>query len=332
MRLATYSVEWFSNLFTDANKPDPSTEWSGRWNITRATQLTALKSVFLAMDADAVMVIEAPDQSPSRDCITALERFADWAGLRTSRAVMGFQSHTQQEIALLYDPAVLTAHHDPRTSDAAPKFDTKFKRDLDVDDKPETVVWSKPPCELALTTAGGTALRLIGVHAKSKAPHGARDDADALRLSIANRRKQHAQCLWLRARVDADLAAGDDVIVLGDLNDGPGLDRFEELFGRSGVEIVLGADGPHPLYDPNALLPLRPGAAQASSARFFNRQSKRYFNALIDFVMVSDRLRPLTTWRILHPFDDPKCFGDAALRDALLTASDHFPVVVEIDI
>jgi hypothetical protein len=332
MRLATYNVEWFSNLFTDANKPDPSTEWSGRWNITRAAQLTALKSVFLAMDADAVMVIEAPDQSPSRDCITALERFADWAGLRTSRAVMGFQSHTQQEIALLYDPAVLTAHHDPRTSDAAPKFDTKFKRDLDVDDKPETVVWSKPPCELALTTAGGTALRLIGVHAKSKAPHGARDDADALRLSIANRRKQHAQCLWLRARVDADLAAGDDVIVLGDLNDGPGLDRFEELFGRSGVEIVLGADGPHPLYDPNALLPLRPGAAQASSARFFNRQSKRYFNALIDFVMVSDRLRPLTTWRILHPFDDPKCFGDAALRDALLTASDHFPVVVEIDI
>ena len=332
MRLATYNVEWFSNLFTDTNKPDPSTEWSGRWNITRAAQLTALKSVFLAMDADAVMVIEAPDQSPSRDCITALERFADWAGLRTSRAVMGFQSHTQQEIALLYDPAVLTAHHDPRTSDAAPKFDTKFKRDLDVDDKPETVVWSKPPCELALTTAGGTALRLIGVHAKSKAPHGARDDADALRLSIANRRKQHAQCLWLRARVDADLAAGDDVIVLGDLNDGPGLDRFEELFGRSGVEIVLGADGPHPLYDPNALLPLRPGAAQASSARFFNRQSKRYFNALIDFVMVSDRLRPLTTWRILHPFDDPKCFGDAALRDALLTASDHFPVVVEIDI
>ena len=332
MRLATYNVEWFSNLFTDTNKPDPSTEWSGRWNITRAAQLTALKSVFLAMDADAVMLIEAPDQSPSRDCITALERFADWAGLRTSRAVMGFQSHTQQEIALLYDPAVLTAHHDPRTSDAAPKFDTKFKRDLDVDDKPETVVWSKPPCELALTTAGGTALRLIGVHAKSKAPHGARDDADALRLSIANRRKQHAQCLWLRARVDADLAAGDDVIVLGDLNDGPGLDRFEELFGRSGVEIVLGADGPHPLYDPNALLPLRPGAAQASSARFFNRQSKRYFNALIDFVMVSDRLRPLTTWRILHPFDDPKCFGDAALRDALLTASDHFPVVVEIDI
>lgn len=140
MRLATYNIEWFSNLFTDANKPDPSEEWSGRWNITRAAQLTALKSVFHAMDADAVMVIEAPDQSPSRNCTQALERFAEWAGLRTTRAVTGFESHTQQEIALLFDPTVLSAQHDPRESEAAPRFDKKFKRDLDVDDRPETVV------------------------------------------------------------------------------------------------------------------------------------------------------------------------------------------------
>lgn len=332
MRLATYNVEWFSGLFDDANTPDPSDAWSGRWNITRAAQLHALAMVFRAMDADAVMIIEAPDQSPTRDCVAALEAFAAWAGLRTRRAVMGFANHTQQEIALLYDPDALTARHDPRASDAAPRFDTEFARDLDVDAQPDTVVWSKPPLELALSTARGTALRLIGVHAKSKAPHGAKDDADAMRLSIANRRKQLAQCIWLRARVSEDVATGDDVIVLGDLNDGPGLDRFEKLFGRSGVEIVLGAEGPHPLFDPHALLPLRPGAAQASSARFFDRKTKRFFNALIDFVMVSERLVPLGTWRILHPFDDPECFADTALRDALLTASDHFPIVLEIDI
>lgn len=31
-------------------------------------------------------------------------------------------------------------------------------------------------------------------------------------------------------------------------------------------------------------------------------------------------------WRILHPFDDPACWKDPDLREALLTASDHFPV------
>ena len=61
-------------------------------------------------------------------------------------------------------------------------------------------------------------------------------------MSIDNRRKQLAQCVWLRRRVDGHLAAGDSLIVMGDFNDGPGLDEFEKLFGHSGVEIVLGTD------------------------------------------------------------------------------------------
>jgi len=30
--------------------------------------------------------------------------------------------------------------------------------------------------------------------------------------------------------------------------------------------------------------------------------------------------------------DDPECWGDAALRDALITASDHFPVTIDLDL
>lgn len=36
-------------------------------------------------------------------------------------------------------------------------------------------------------------------------------------------------------------------------------------------------------------------------------------------------------WRIWHPLDDPECWADADLRDALVTASDHFPVTIEFD-
>ena len=35
-------------------------------------------------------------------------------------------------------------------------------------------------------------------------------------------------------------------------------------------------------------------------------------------------------WRIWHPFDDRACFEDEALRQALLDASDHFPVTVDL--
>ena len=37
-------------------------------------------------------------------------------------------------------------------------------------------------------------------------------------------------------------------------------------------------------------------------------------------------------WRIWHPFDDPVCFATPELREALLTASDHFPVTLDIEI
>ena len=233
-----------------------------------------------------------------------------------------------------HDPAQLTAVHSPEESLSAPRFDLSYARDLDVDDRPEEVSWSKPPLELALRTSNGTRLRMIGVHAKSKAPHGAKDAQDALRLSIANRRKQLAQCLWLRARVDDHFAANEQVMVLGDFNDGPGLDQFEKLFGQSGVEIVMGQKAETALYDPHAAgARTRPGSAQISTARFFDRRRGHWFSALLDFIMLSPGLmarRP--SWKIWHPFDDPSCFSDAALRTALLTASDHFPVVLEIDI
>jgi endonuclease/exonuclease/phosphatase family metal-dependent hydrolase len=175
---------------------------------------------------------------------------------------------------------------------------------------------------------------MIGVHAKSKAPHGARTPAEATRIAIANRRKQLAQCIWLRRRVSALLEDPQPLIVLGDFNDGPGLDTYEQLFGRSGVEIVLGEGDERPLFDPHAALALqRRLGTTPVTARFFDRETRRYFSALLDYTMVSPDLRERGgAWRILHPFDDPECYADAALRTALLTASDHFPVLYDVDL
>lgn len=329
MRIATYNVEWFSNLFDETGAMLDDDSWSSRWNVTRHAQLSALSQVFQRLDADAVMVVEAPDISRKRDGVAALERFARTAGLRAHKAIAGFPNDTQQELILLYDPDVITARHDP-VSLRAPRFDAEFRIDLDIDAREDRVTWSKPPLELALETPAGP-LRLIGVHAKSKAPHGATDAAEEIRIAIANRRKQLAQCIWLRQRVEGHLEAGDPLIILGDFNDGPGLDEYEALFGRSGVEIVIG-EAPHRLFDPHAAAALQSRlSAQPTTARFFNRHQDRYLCALLDYVMVSEDLRAKdATWRIWHPFDDPECWQDPTLREALLTASDHFPVSLDL--
>ncbi|MCL3883696.1 endonuclease/exonuclease/phosphatase family protein [Marivita sp. GX14005] len=343
MRLASYNVEWFDALFDDGGGLLVDDGWSARQGITRAAQTEALGIVFTALDADAVMVVEAPDSSRRRDTVQALESFADAFGLRARRAVMGFANDTQQEIALMFDPEVIEAEHDPRgpvplagapPAPGAPRFDGTFRIDLDIDATEDRVAFSKPPLELAVKLRGsGEMLRVIGAHLKSKAPHGATGRDAIMRLSIANRRKQLAQAIWLRARVMEHLDAGEPVIVMGDLNDGPGLDEYEHLFGRSSVEIVMG-EGESALYDPHAVQALsrRIGPAP-SSARFYLGHEGRYLQALLDYIMVSPDLRERARrWRIWHPFDDPVCWTTPELREALLTASDHFPVTLDIDL
>lgn len=331
MRLATYNVEWFNALFADDGTLFDDDAWSARWNVTRASQTAALGQVFRALDADAVMVIEAPDSSNRRDGTRALETFARRFDLRARRAVIGFSNDTQQEIALLYDPDVVTAQHAPgglpigaHGAKDDPRFDGVFQIDLNVDGAPDHVRWSKPPLEIALDWAGQT-LRLIGVHAKSKAPHGATSPADETRISIENRRKQLAQCIWLRHRILHHLNQGDPTIVLGDFNDGPGLDVYERLFGRSGIEIVRGEGQGVQLFDPHI------DVSGATSARFWKHKEKQWLEVLLDFVLVSpDLAERQPDWRIWHPFRDPELASQPNLCQALLEASDHFPVSLDL--
>ncbi len=341
MRIATYNVEWFGALFDDQDQLIMNDRWSGRHNVTCAQQAQALGTVFKAIDADAVMVIEAPDQNGQRDTVMALEAFARAYDLRACKAVLGFSNDTQQEIALLYDPNKIKAVHDPigvatgkKRTDGVPRFDEVFHIDLDVDATEDVVRFSKPPLELQVNTAMGNQFRMIGAHLKSKAPHGARSRDEVIRLSVANRRKQLAQAIWLRARIATHLEAGDSLILLGDLNDGPGLDEYENLFGRSSVEIVMGEDGANGLFDPNARAILRRRLAPIpTSSRFFLAREGRYLQALLDYVMISsDMCDKKPCWRIWHPFDDYECWRKTELREALLTASDHFPVVLDIEI
>lgn len=340
LRLATYNVEWFNALFADDGSLLADDARSARYGVSRAEQLTALGIVFTALNADGVMIIEAPDTGTRRSTITALEKFAAHFGLRARKAITGFISDTEQEIAFLFDPDRIRAAHrplgaSPLHADPAgvPRFDGVFRHDLNTDAHPERIRFSKPPLELELR-AGDRVLRLIGVHAKSKAPYGAKGAAALTRIAIENRRKQLAQCLWLRARVEEHLNAGDSLLVMGDFNDGPGLDEYEKLFGRSGIEIVMGTDAAEArqMTEPHASMVLASRVAMApTSARFYDRARRRYFGALLDFILVTpDLARTDPHWRIWHPLDDPACWRIPELREALLTASDHFPVTINL--
>jgi len=340
MRIATYNVEWFANLFDQDDQLIFDHSWSGRTNVTKIQQIDALGAVFKAVDADAFMIIEAPNTGRKQNTVRALENFASHFGLRQNKAIMGFANSTHQEIAMLFDPEIIQAKHTPLGVETESgglsenaRFDGAFRIDLNIDAHPDTIVFSKPPFEVQISAEGFEPITMIGVHAKSKAPHGAQDKADEIRIQIENRRKQLAQSIWIRQRVDQFLDQGHPLIVLGDFNDGPGLDTYEKLFGQSSVEIVLGLKEARDrrLYDPHAEIALSPrNFVMPTTARFYKYESKSFLNVLLDYVMVSQNLRSRAAWQIWHPFDHPECFADDALCKALLTASDHFPVSIDL--
>ena len=98
--------------------------------------------------------------------------------------------------------------------------------------------------------------------------------------------------------------------------------------------MVLGVEeaAERRLFDPHAAMVLnRRIGMQPTTARFWLAPQERYFEALLDYIMVTPDLAALKPkWRIWHPFNDPGCWKVPELRDALLAASDHFPVTLDL--
>lgn len=319
MKLAAYNVEWMNALFIDTQL-DLTDKPSSREDVSCKTQLTALANVFKALDADGIMIIEAPNEyEPGATC-RALENFAAHFKLRQSAAIFGAPSDTDQEIAFLYDPRKIAARYTPHKGPNPPKFTDEYCVEID-QGFAEPYRFSKPPLELEIyDKISMKSCQLIGAHLKSKAPHGAQNDAEARIIGLENRRKQIAQAKWLRKRI---LQIDEALVVMGDFNDGPGLDALESEIGQSSVDILTNGGV---LYDPSL------ASHEKWSARFVSHGDHKILDALIDFAFVNPEMRPFAKdWEIWHPLQNARINQIPELREALLTASDHFPLSLSID-
>jgi hypothetical protein len=262
LRLAAYNIAWFAKLFDRSNMLIEDDEWSALYGVTRRRQAGAIAQVLARIDADCIAVIEAPNSGRRQSCVAGLENFAARFGLRQRAALIGFENPTEQEIALLFDPDRISAEHAPvgeilskaqaRSNGKAgglpwgvPRFDSIYPADLDGSGRVVLHEFSKPPLEAMVSDqVTGLTLRLIAVHLKSKAPHASGPAAKLKRIAHESRAKQYAQAAWLRARLSEHITAGESVIALGDFNDGPGYDHFEQAVGRSSVELAASRSRP----------------------------------------------------------------------------------------
>lgn len=330
IRICSYNVEWFNRLFNKNNTLKTGAKEQKR--------LGAIRDVLQTVRADLIGVVEAPNTSRdgTESTVLRLETFAAWAGLPAGKALTGVISGGYQELAVLYDPNKFTVTHQPGGRKGGvfnPPFNEEFRFDTDEDRIKEVYKFYRPPLEARVQITGADSeFQLMVVHPKSKGIFDEMDRAHWERESVRNRLKLFAECTWIRRRVDEWLKENKRVVVMGDLNDGPGMDFYEARYGRSAVEIVMGD-----LFSPGRILRNHGGAPKwtargwsPASARYKDRFTEDYVNVLIDYILVSKDIEPVPgdrAHRIWNPGENEEA---KAIRTALRAASDHYPVTLDL--
>ncbi len=324
MRICSVNAEWMNDWFTPDDEPVAFRAQFRRDGVANDTAVTAgrLAAMLQAIDADVIAIQEGPSRAAE------LALFVD-AYLDGAYEFFHGDSGGQQKLALLYRGVTSAARVEPEA------LVSDWQADVDGDAVLDTYRFTRTPLVVDLVI-GDQPLQLIVAHTKSNFINMGRElwENPATRQAfiveaLTNRRRISAEGMRIRRYLDARLAAdaAAPIIVLGDLNDGPGLDYFEELYLTHNVtDIVVGS-----AYRPEwqfAHAQHDVPAAQRYTAVFEDFVPTRVLRRLLlDHILLSPALRG--SGAIRHAEYDAQVVNGGARRQDRPT--DHRPVTVDLE-
>ncbi|MEE9372545.1 MAG: endonuclease/exonuclease/phosphatase family protein [Saprospiraceae bacterium] len=328
LKIAVYNTEWMRDLFNKDGTPKTEGD-----DFERSKKLA---TIVKKINPDFLGIVEGPDTlaDGSKTASQQLENWVQEFNLNSNyKAVHGHPSGGQQELCAIYDSSKIDVTFTP-TSDAKNQFNKPFLVDTTNKLIKEQYKHYRPPLELTINDLDGNELsRAIVAHTKSKGIFSVVDLAKFEQISERDRMRLYAECMSIRHKCDDYIDDGSEVIVMGDINDGIGMDFYENKFSKSAVEILLGdvwnSDKilksvlPKPKWTSRGWKP--------SSSRFTDRITEDTVNVLIDHVLVSSNL-VASNGKVWNPYEEK---DDAEIQSVLNElkgkASDHFPIVAEVE-
>ena len=121
--------------------------------------------------------------------------------------------------------------------------------DIDADLVLDAYTMTRPPLVVDVTLSGGRVIEVVNLHLKSKYVHrGAAlwanpvTRGEFIAKAMTARRRISAEAMRVRRYLDARFAADERaaILVAGDVNDGPGLDFFEERYLTHSLAGLIG--------------------------------------------------------------------------------------------
>lgn len=327
LKTAVYNIAWMRDLF----EKDGSPITTGKQEI-RSKQLA---EIIEALNPDFLGIVEGPDTlvNGSRTATRQLEFWVShFLPSHSFKAIHGFPSAGQQELCAIYKPDKIQVLFTPETK-TGKRFDEPFLMDTTNRMIKEQYQHYRPPLELSLLTPDGVFLsRLILAHTKSKGIFDKVDYARYEQLSVRDRLRLFGECMHIRERCDSYLSKDQEVIVMGDINDGFELDFYENKFSKSAVEILLG-DLWKPEWILKTALPrpkLTANGYTPYSGKFKDRITGDHFNILIDHILISQKIK-LIEGKVWNPYLEKSDAIIQSVKHNLIAASDHFPVSATLE-
>jgi endonuclease/exonuclease/phosphatase family metal-dependent hydrolase len=250
VRIASANLEWMNYWFTndsDAVGWKLTFTQDGQTNDTAETAQRAADMI-RAIDPDILGV----EEGPSREGELALfiqDYLVDGGGQPLYRFFLS-DSGGAQRVALLYKPGSVTsatlAPH-PSISNLIDAWEADVDGDMLLEPDYQ---FTRNPLVVDLEI-GSRSLQVIVAHTKSSfVNNGAAmwsnlaTRQNYVVAALKARRRNGTEGMRIREYLDSKLAtsANADIVVLGDLNDGPGLDYFEKRYLAHNVtDIILGS-------------------------------------------------------------------------------------------
>ena len=343
VRIANANLEWMNFWFTNDSDPvgwKTTFVQDGQTNDTAETALRAAQMI-RAIDPDILGV----EEGPSREGELALfikDHLSDGAGQPLYNFFLS-DSGGAQRVALLYKPGSVTfASLAPHPTIAG--LIDPWEADVDGDMRLEPdYQFTRNPLVVDLKL-GTHPLQVIVAHTKSSFVNNGSGlwsnpatRQDYVIAALKARRRNGTEGMRMREYLDAKLAATAraDIVVLGDLNDGPGLDYFEKRYLAHNVtDILLGS-----AYQPERMFTHAQHDVPADRryTAVFDDFVENVANKklLLDHVLLSPGLLASSSLRrvagsgaIHHAEYDAHVSGSGARRDK--RPSDHRPVSVQL--
>jgi endonuclease/exonuclease/phosphatase family metal-dependent hydrolase len=246
LKLVSWNCEWMNSWFAAGDGPPafrlptfPTVEGEINDTVTTASRAAGL---IRDLDPDVLALQEGPSRVGELELFVA-EYLSD-AGVPRYSCLLS-DSGGAQKTALLWKPGVVSATRTPHAK--ITRLIDPWQADVTGTAVLEEYGYTRVPLVVDVKF-GAEAFQILVCHTKSNfINHGEQlwnDPSKRQEFIVAallNRRRNANECQHIRDYLDDRLDAQADarIIVVGDLNDGPGRDYFESLYLAHNVTDVL---------------------------------------------------------------------------------------------